>query len=169
MTSTGQRADGRDARTLGRADPGSDGQAGRASTKRSHRAPWRVVAARVVVNGLAVALVVAILPGVRESTHHPVLAYVALGAIFGLINAFVKPAIQFVALPALLGSMGLVVILVDIVTFWLLDEFTPLLTTKGPLAVVGAGILLGLFSYVLDNVLGLVPPIQRDRRAGWSK
>jgi putative membrane protein len=134
-----------------------------------HRAPWRVVAARVVVNGLAVALVVAILPGVRESTGHPVLGYLALGAIFGLINAFAKPAIQFIALPLLLGSMGLVVIFVDVFTFWLLDALTPLLTTTGLFAVGAAGILLALLSYVLDNVLGLVPPVQRDRRGGWSK
>jgi putative membrane protein len=134
-----------------------------------HRAPWRVVAARVAVNGLAVALVVAILPGVRESTGNPVLGYLALGAIFGLINAFAKPAIQFIAVPLLLGSMGLVVIVVDVITFWLLDALTPLLTTTGFLAVGAAGILLALLSYVLDNVLGLVPPVQRDRRGGWIK
>ena len=129
-----------------------------------HRVPWRVIGARVVVNGLAVALVVLILPGVRESTGNPALGYLALGAIFGLINAFVKPAIQFVALPLLAGSMGLVVVLVDIVTFWLLDSLTNLLHTNGPLWVVLAGVLLGLLSYVLDNVLGLVPPILTDRR-----
>jgi hypothetical protein len=37
------------------------------------RALRRVNAARVVVNGFAVPLVVLILPGVRESTGHPVL------------------------------------------------------------------------------------------------
>jgi putative membrane protein len=123
-----------------------------------------VVAARVVVNGLALALVVLILPGVRESAGHPVLGYLALGAIFGLINAFVKPALQFVALPGLLGSMGMVVILVDIITFWLLESLTSLLSTTGFLWVVLAGVLLGLLSYVLDNLLGLVPPILSDRR-----
>jgi len=143
-------------------DPGAE----RAPRVKLRRAPWRVLAARVVVNGIAVALVVLILPGVKESTGHPVLGYVALGAIFGLINAFVKPAIQFVALPLLLGSLGLVVILVDIVTFWLLDSLTKLLSTSGPIWVVVAGVLLGLLSYIFDNVLGLVPPILPDRRDG---
>jgi hypothetical protein len=36
-----------------------------------------------------VALVVLVLPGVNEGTGHPVLGYLALGAIFGAINAFV--------------------------------------------------------------------------------
>jgi putative membrane protein len=135
----------------------------RASYARFHRAPWRVVAARVVVNALAVALVVSILPGVRESTGHPALGYLALGAILGLINAFLKPAIQFVALPGLLGSMGLVVILVDIITFWILDSVTPLISSSGFGWIVLAGVVLGVLSYLLDNLLGLGPPIVSDR------
>jgi putative membrane protein len=93
-----------------------------------------------------------------------VLGYLVLGALFGLINAFVKPAIQFVALPGLLGSMGLIVILVDIITFRLLESATKILSASGFLWVVLAGVLLGLLSYVFDNLLGLAPPILSDRR-----
>ena len=132
--------------------------------------PWRVVAARVVINGLAVALVVLTLPGVRESTGHPVLGYLLLGAIFGLINAFVKPAVQFVALPLLAGSMGLVIVVVDIVTFAVLDALTNVIHTSGALPVVLGGVLLGVLSYLLDNVLGLVPPIVPDQpEEGWTQ
>jgi putative membrane protein len=131
---------------------------------RLHRAPWRVLAGRIVVNAIAVALVEVLLPGVRANPVHPVLGYLAVGVLLGLINAFIKPAIQFVALPLLLGSLGLVVILVDIVVFWLLDQLTPFLHTDSPLWVVPAGVLLGLLSYVLDNLAGLTPPIVSDRR-----
>ena len=55
-------------------------------------------------------------------------------------------------------------ILVDVVCFWLLDSLTTILNTDGPLWVVAAGLLLGLLSYVLDNVFGLVPPIVSDRQ-----
>ena len=133
---------------------------------RLHRAPWRVLIGRVLVNALALALVVLVLPGVHESTGHPVLGYLVLGALFGLINAFFKPAIEFVALPFLLGSVGLVVILVDVAVFWTLDSLTSLLHTDGALWVVAAGGLLGLLSYLLDNVVGLVPPIVPDHREG---
>jgi len=154
---------------LGRTERVSDGRQTHAARVRLHGRPWRVLAAGVVVNGGAVALVVLVLPGVRESTGHPVLGYLALGAIFGVINAFVKPVIQFVALPALLGSLGLVVIVVDVVTFWLLDALTPLLDTDGFWAVLAAGVVLGVLSYVLDNVLGLVPPIRQGQgRRGFA-
>jgi putative membrane protein len=154
---------------LGRAERGPEGRQAHASRVHLHRRPWRVLAAGVVVNGGAVALVVLVLPGVKESTGHPVLGYLALGAIFGVINAFVKPVIQFAALPALLGSLGLVVIVVDVITFWLLDALTPLLHTGGLFAVLAAGVVLGVLSYVLDNVLGLVPPIRQERaRRGFA-
>ncbi|HET8978708.1 MAG TPA: phage holin family protein [Solirubrobacteraceae bacterium] len=151
---------------LSRADHAPSRRPGQTRRIRLHRAPLRVIAARIVVNGLAVALVVLVLPGVRENTQHPVLGYLALGAIFGLINAFVKPAMQFVAVPGLLGSLGLVIILIDILTFWLFDLTTRLLNTSGPVAVVAAGVLLGLLSWVLDNLLGLAPPIARDHPQG---
>ncbi len=132
--------------------------------------PWRVVAARVVVNGLAVALVVLIMPGVHESTGHPVLGYLLLGAIFGLVNAFVKPAVQFVALPLLAGSMGLVIVVVDIVTFGVLDAVTSVIRTSGAVWVILGGVLLGLLSYLLDNLLGLVPPIVPDEpEEAWTR
>jgi putative membrane protein len=117
----------------------------------------------VVVNALAVALVVLILPGVKEYAAHPLAGYLVLGALFGVLNALVKPLIQFVALPLLLGSMGLVVILIDILLFWILEQLTPLLGSSGFGWVALAGVLLGLLTGVLDNLLGLVPPILSDR------
>jgi len=136
---------------------------------RLHRAPWRVLVGRVVVNALALAIVVLLLPGVHESTGRPVLGFLVLGALFGLINAFFKPAIEFVALPFLLGSVGLVVIVIDVVMFWMLDSLTSLLYTDGALWVIGAGVLLGLLSYLFDNVFGLVPPIVPDHREGGTR
>ncbi|MCU0258750.1 MAG: phage holin family protein [Solirubrobacteraceae bacterium] len=129
------------------------------------RAPWKVVVTHVLANAIAVALTVLILPGVSENTARPVLGYLALGVLFGLINTFVKPAAQFLALPFLLGSMGFVVILIDVLVFFLLDELTPgLLSADGALWIVIAGVLLGLLSWLLDNLLGLTRPIVLDHR-----
>jgi putative membrane protein len=136
-----------------------------APAARLRRTPWRVLAGRTVVNAIAVALIVGLLPGVHADPKHPVSAYLAMGALLGLINAFVKPAIQFVVFPLLLGSLGLVVILVDIVVFWLLNRLTPFLHTDGLIWVVLAGMLLGLMSYLFDNLAGLTPPIVSDRPA----
>jgi putative membrane protein len=128
------------------------------------RRPWKVLAAGVVVDGIAVAITVLVFPGVHEHASHPVLGYVELGLLFGVINALVKPVLQFVALPFLLQSLGVIVIIVDIVVFALLDAVTPrLLTVDSVWAIVAAGIVLGILSFGLENLVGLTPPIVKQR------
>ena len=127
-----------------------------------HR-PWKVVAASVLVDALAVFITVLVLPGVSVDARHPVTGYLVLAALFGLLNAIVKPLLQFLALPFLLQSLGAVVIIVDIVVFALLDALTPhLLKTEGFLWIAAAGLLLGVISFALENLLGLTPPILTD-------
>ena len=128
---------------------------------------WRVWVMRVVVNAVAVAFVVLVLPGVKLQGSHTVLDLLLLGAIFGLVNAFIKPAMQFVALPFLFGSMGLVVLIVDVIAFWILDAVAKrIIDVEGALWIIVAGVLLGLVSFLLDNVLGLTPPILSDGKEG---
>ena len=55
---------------------------------------------RVVVNALAVALTVALTPGIvlapdLESRYITLLVYLVLGAVFGLINAFILPLVSY--------------------------------------------------------------------------
>lgn len=129
----------------------------------------RLAVVRVPANAAALAFTVAVLPGVHVTTARPAIAYLVLGAVFGLVNAFVKPALQFLVLPLLLASFGLVVVLVDVLTFWLLEVLFGKLDADGVLWLVAAGALLGLLSFVLDVLLGLTPPIvdaaHSERRA----
>ena len=128
-----------------------------------HR-PWKVIAASVLVDALAVFITVLVLPGVTVDAKHPVTGYLVLAALFGVLNAIVKPLLQFLALPFLLQSLGVVVIVVDIVVFALLDALTPhLLNTDGFLWIAAAGLLLGLISFLLENLFGLTPPIVSDQ------
>jgi len=130
-----------------------------------HRSrPWRAILAGVFVDAIAVAITVAVLPGVSVDAKHPVTGYLVLGALFGILNAIVKPLLQFMALPFLLQSLGAVVIIVDIAVFALLDALTPhLLSTEGAVWIALAGLLLGLLSFVLENLFGLTPPIVTDQ------
>jgi putative membrane protein len=134
------------------------------SVKWYRKTNWRVAAVRVPANGLALALTVFLLGGIHVTTSRLVVGYLVLGAVFGLLNAFVKPALQYVALPLLLESFGFVVILVDILVFWLLDVlFSNVLVVDGFWWYLAGGALLGVLSFLIDNVLGLTPPIVDDR------
>lgn len=125
---------------------------------------WKVVLLRVPLNGLAVFLTVLMLPGLHVTTSRPVLGYLALGAAFGLLNAFVKPALQLVALPFLFSSFGLVLLAVDAVLFGLLD-LTRILSADGFFWVVVGGAVVGLLSFLFENAFGLTPPIVEERRS----
>jgi len=120
---------------------------------------WRLSLVRLLVNGVAIILVALIVPGVR--LVNPTLFSVALVALgVGLLNVFVKPIVQFLTLPFLFVTYGLVMIITSTIMFWLLTLFLPwLITVDSFFAAVTAGILMNLFTMILENIFGVVPPI----------
>ena len=145
---------------------------------RASAANWRVIVVRLVGNALALALVWVLLPGITLATtdfrvsvstfdfplEGDALALLLVAVLFGLLNAFVKPLLQFLTLPFLLESFGLVIVLVNMLVLWLLSQLAPdaiQIDNVGWLVLGGA--LLGLFAFAIDNLLGLVPPIIDDR------
>lgn len=57
-----------------------------------------------LLNGAAIALTALLLPGITVA-HQRLLNYLILGAMFGLLNAFVKPIVQFLTISLLfIGS-----------------------------------------------------------------
>lgn len=72
---------------------------------------------QVIVNGLAIWVAAALLDGVRlADTGTPgrkVVTVLLVGAIFGAVNAVVKPVVQFLALPAIVLTLGLFLLVVN--------------------------------------------------------
>jgi putative membrane protein len=125
---------------------------------------WRVTALRVPSNALALAFTAWVLSGIHITTQRPLLGYLVLGAVFGLLNAFIKPALQYLTLPLLLESFGLVVVIVDVLVFWLFEVIFPhVVKVDGFWWLLAGGALLGLVSFLFDTLLGLTPPIVDDR------
>jgi putative membrane protein len=128
---------------------------------------WRVAMVRVPSNALALAFTAWVLSGIHITTSRPVLGYLLLGAVFGLLNAFVKPALQYLTLPLLLESFGLVVVIVDVLVFKLFDvAFQNVVKVDGFWWLLAGGAFLAFLSFLLDTVLGLTPPIVDDRPPG---
>jgi putative membrane protein len=127
----------------------------------------RVALVQTLTNAAALAITVQILPGVDVHSRYPVLALLLIAVVFGLLNAFVKPVIHLVALPLLLGSLGLVLVVVDALILWLLDlVFPSLFSVDGIGRLFAAAVVVGLLSFLFDGALGLAPPIVDDSRSG---
>ncbi len=84
---------------------------------------WRATLMRVVINAAAVTVTALILPNiyfVEVTFWNIVLIAVALG----VLNAFVKPIIQFLTLSFIFTTYGLVVVLINDIPF--VASLTPL-------------------------------------------
>lgn len=94
---------------------------------------------RVLVNALALAAAAWLLPGITvgseaaseatgSNTVGVVLAYLFVGLIFGLVNAFVRPIVGLLSLPITCLTLGLFAIVINagmlMLTSWI-SSYTP--------------------------------------------
>lgn len=120
---------------------------------------WKLIVMRVVINGVAIALTAFLMPGITIA-ENSLVNYLILGAIFGLVNAFLKPVIQFLTISLLFVTYGLVMVVVNAIILllvsWLLND--ALVVSNIWAALIG-GAIMGLIGIFLEELLGLSPPI----------
>ena len=120
---------------------------------------WRLALVRVLTSGLAVVLTVAVLPGL-ELARKSIGLFVLIGVVFGLLNALVKPVLQFFTLRYLVASYGLIVVVVNALMLgalsWILGGE---ITSRGVLPYLFGGLLVGVLGLLLDTLFGTMPPI----------
>lgn len=125
---------------------------------------WRLMLVQVVANALALGLTVLVLPGVRFQAERLVVALLASGFIFGLLNAFVRPLLQFIMFRFLFITFGLVLIVINFFMLRLLARLTPgWFTSENVFWTLLAAVLVGLLGVFFETLLGLRPPLRDDR------
>ena len=122
---------------------------------------------RVVVNAFAVALTVALTPGIvlapdLENNFIKLLVYLVLGIVFGLINAWIRPLVLFVTGTLVIWTMGLFTFVINGLMFYLLSILTPnlmIINSPAVLWVILAGAIMGVVVTVLEAIFGLDSPV----------
>ena len=132
---------------------------------------------RVLINGLALWIASWILPGLDISTTATteavantgvtqgtetigiILAYLFIGLIFGVVNAFVRPLVSFLSLPITILTLGLFTIVINAAMLYLtswLSSYTPVHFTIDSFfwTAVLAAIIITLISLVAGRVPG---------------
>ncbi|MGP9649813.1 hypothetical protein CQ017_04955 [Arthrobacter sp. MYb224] len=119
---------------------------------------------RVIVNALALAAAVWIVPGIQisaisEGLLGSAIAYLIVGVIFGLINALVRPIVSFFSMPITCLTLGLFTVIINalmlMLTSWL-TQFTPVGLSIDAFwwdAIVGT-IIISIVSAVLGFFVG---------------
>ena len=128
------------------------------------RGNWRVVLVQFLANAVMIGVLIAVLPGFVLHASHTFLAVLWLALVFGILTAVVRPILEFLLLPYLLQSLGLVVLGIEALLLWLLSLTRALEITNGWALVLGA-VLAGVIGFFLDSLLGLTPPVLDDASA----
>ena len=125
---------------------------------------------RIAVNAVAVALTVAILPGIQlapdiDNRMITILVYLVLGGLFGLINAFIRPLVLLVTGSLVIWTMGLFTFLINGLLFYLLSYLSPnlmVINYPGLLWVIVAGVIMGITVTIQEALFGLDSPVVDD-------
>ncbi|WEV73083.1 phage holin family protein [Bifidobacterium sp. ESL0790] len=109
---------------------------------------------RWLVLTIAAAVMVLLLPGMQPIGHPPILGIAVFALFLALVNAFVKPIMNFVtqvlALPWSIMSLGVVAVIMLLVVNWLCMELASWLA----ISLFGVGVVVsGFFTAALGTII----------------
>ncbi len=119
---------------------------------------------RAVLTGLALWVVTLIVPGIdfvgADSRLQEVGIIFVVALIFGLVNAIIKPIVQFVAIPLYILTLGLIHIVINALMLWITSWITEHTTHWGLYiddfwwTAIWAAIVLSIVSWLLSLIVG---------------
>ncbi|MGB3714753.1 MAG: phage holin family protein [Candidatus Promineifilaceae bacterium] len=119
---------------------------------------WKVALIRIPINGIILALTALLLPSMH--IEKGILNLLILGLVFGVLNAFLRPVLQFFTLPLIFATTGLIVILINAILLWVLEKLSGgRLVFDSFLVILLAAVLVGFIVLLLESLLGVTPPI----------
>jgi putative membrane protein len=113
-----------------------------------------------VLNAVAVWIATLLVGGVdvtARTTGGKIATLLVVGAVFGLVNAVIKPVAQLLSLPLIILTLGLFALVVNALLFWLTAVVSGAL--GAPFEVDGfwsafwGAIVVGLVSWLLSLVM----------------
>lgn len=119
---------------------------------------------RAALTGFALWVVTLIVPGISfvggDSTLQEVGIIFVVGIIFGLVNAIIKPIVQFISIPLYILTLGLIHIVINALMLWITSWITENTTHWGLVidkfwwTAIWAAIVLSIVSWLLSLVVG---------------
>jgi putative membrane protein len=105
---------------------------------------------RLVLNGVAIFLAAALVPGVVIADP---LAALKAGVVLGLINATIRPVLGLLALPITLLTLGLFTFVLNAVCFALTAYLVRGFTLTGALPALVGAFIVSIVSWALSVIL----------------
>ena len=105
---------------------------------------------RVVINALAIMLAASILPGIVVDGLVPALAAAVL---LGLVNAFVRPVLLILTLPITLVTLGLFLLVLNGLCFWLVASLVKGFHVAGFGSALLGAFVVSLMSWIVTALV----------------
>ncbi len=106
---------------------------------------------KILVTAIAAILAAYLLPGVKVAAGW---TPVVLAIVLALLNAFVKPVLQILTIPITVFTLGLFLIVINIVIILLASKIVPGFQVHGWWSAFLFGILLSFFTYIIELLIG---------------
>ena len=101
---------------------------------------------RLTVNVLALYLVAYLVPGFILADYR---AAIAAAVVIGVINTFIKPIVQLIALPLTIVTLGITAFIINVLLLWGAAYVVPGFDIASFMTAVVASIVLSLVSWFL--------------------
>lgn len=111
---------------------------------------------RWIINAIAIYAAIYIVPGIElaDETGNPVVAFILLAMVFGLLNALLRPIIMALTCPLILLTLGLGTLLVNTLLFyltgWIGAQFGWGFTVDGFIPAFLGALVVSIVSFVLN-------------------
>ena len=119
---------------------------------------------RAALTGFALWVVTLIVPGISfiggDSTLQRVGIIFVVGIVFGLVNAIIKPIVQFISIPLYILTLGLIHIVINALMLWITSWITENTTHWGLFiddfwwTAIWAAIVLSIITWLLSLIVG---------------
>jgi len=115
---------------------------------------------RILINAVALGVAAWIVDGVdltSKSTANQVFTLLAVAAIFGLINTFIKPIVQLISLPFIVLTLGLLIFVINALLLWLTGAISSWIglsfSVEGFWPALLASLIISLVSWAMNMVI----------------
>jgi len=115
---------------------------------------------RVVVNAVALAVAIWLVQGITltgDTEAERLTALLVVAAVFGAVNAFVRPIVTLLALPFILLTLGLLLLVINglmlLLTSWLSGQIGLGFDVDGFWAAVVGAIVVSVVTWLMEILL----------------
>ncbi len=105
---------------------------------------------RLIINGIAMYLIAAFVPGIHAAGLG---AAIFAAFIFGIVNAVIRPIVLLLTLPLTVITLGLFVIIVNALMFWLATWIAPGFKVDGFGPALIGGIIMAVVGIITNHLL----------------